>query len=275
MKAIKDNFLVVSDFNWLPKNIKESWVEKYSDNYLIYDRAGRWEETDKIKRQKNVGQNIYDIFDFIVTHYDNLPECTIFCRAAIFFPKGREKPLSNGNCSVEKFLRLANNKTFTELHDFGREVHVDYASKMSEDGGFLELNNSWWFRIHNGKYFKSVNDFLKDIYVNPEIPKYIRFSPGGSYIIPKSNILKHNKYFYERMREYLSWGIIIGEAHMIERCLYTIFTSDCQLRNKYIRKSPVFKKIDLLGKIFKVWLWNNTIAKIYNLFSSIKKHYKN
>ena len=274
MKAIKENYLVVSDYNWLSQNVEESWVHKHAENYLIYDRAERWEETDKIKRQKNVGQNIYDIFDFIVTHYDNLPEFTIFCRACIFFPKGREKPLSSGNCSEETFLRLANNKILTELQDYGSEVHDNTASKMDKDGGYLELNNSWWFPIHKGRYFKSVNDFLKDIYVNPEIPEYIRFSPGACYIVPKSNILKHNKYFYERMREYVSWDIVVGEAHMMERCLYTIFTSDCQLSDKYIYKSPILKKLDLLGKIIKVWLWYAIYLRIYNFFSRIKNHYK-
>mgnify|MGYP003340715389 FL=1 len=37
-KYIKNNFLVVSDYNWLPENLEESWVDKLSDNYLIYDR---------------------------------------------------------------------------------------------------------------------------------------------------------------------------------------------------------------------------------------------
>ena len=66
MKHIKDTFLVVSDYNWLPENIEESWVHKLTDNYLIYDKYHRYEQSDKVKHQKNVGQNIYDMFDFIV-----------------------------------------------------------------------------------------------------------------------------------------------------------------------------------------------------------------
>jgi len=250
MNKIKKNFLVVSDYNWLPQNLEESWVHKYTDNYLIYDRFHRFKETDKIKWQKNVGQNIYDIFDFIYTHYDNLPDATIFCRSCILFPKGRNKPLSNGNCSEEKFVSLMNNEVFTELHDFGPKDHnkgslislllnfirtgkILLPSKMAADGGFLEINNSWYFKHLKSKYFHNLNDFLREVYKNPIIPEYIRFAPGGNYIIPKANILRYSKNFYERMRDYVGWDVVVAEAHMLERCLYTIFTCDYEVNNKY------------------------------------------
>ena len=250
MSIIKKNFLVVSDYNWLPQNIEESWVHKYADNYLIYDRAHRLEENDKVKWQKNVGQNIYDLFDFIVTHYENLPDATIFCRAALMFPKNQEKPLSRGTCSEENFIKVMNNETFTEIDDPGPESYsggsikskianfirfgkIMPSCKMDKDGGFMEINNSWYFRHFKGKYFHNLNDFLKDVYVNPVIPEYIHFSPGASYIIPKKNILRYSKNFYEKMREYVGWDILTGEAHMLERSLYTIFTCDWEVKDKY------------------------------------------
>jgi len=233
MKLIKSNFLVISDYNWLPDNLEESWVHKYSDNYLIYDRADRWEETDKVNKQINVGQNIYDLFDFIHTHYDNLPDVTIFGRGAMMFPKGRQPPMSNGTISEEKFLRLANNTTFTELHDFGADVHNGQSSKLGPDDSFLEINNSWYFHHVKGKYFTNLHTFLRDVYVSPVIEQYIRFAPGGSYIIPKENMLKYSKNFYAKMKEIVGWDILTGEAHMLERCLYTIFTCDWEVNEKY------------------------------------------
>lgn len=240
--------LVISDYNWLPSNLEDSWIKKYTDNYLIYDRAHRFEENSKIKHQKNVGQNVYDIFDFIYENYDNLPEIMIFCRAAFLNPKDNGTPrfnekgekLSNGNCSEEKFKEIANNKTFTEIHDFGYEAHLRYknqpqpASKLDEDGfGFLEINNSWWFNSHSGKYFNNYNVFLNEIYDNPEYPEYVRFSPGANYIIPKTNIIRYSRKFYEKMREFIGWDIITGEAHLFERALYTIFTCDYKIKDKY------------------------------------------
>ena len=232
-KLIKKNFLVATDYNWLNQDLEKSWVCKYTDNYLIYDKAHRFEESDKVKHQKNVGQNLYDMFDFIITHYDNLPDATIFCRACIHYPKETPEGESYGNCSEEKFVSLMNNNTFTELHDFGPEVHNGVGSRMGPNGEFLEINNSWYLNHVPWRYFGNLNVFLKDVYVNPIIPKYIRFSPGANYIIPKENILKYSKNFYERIREYLGWDCVVGEAHILERCLYTIFTCDYEVRDKY------------------------------------------
>ena len=242
MKIIKNNFLVVSDYKWLPEDLEESWVHKWTDNYLIYDRAHRFQESDRVKHQINVGQNIFDIFYFIIDNYDNLPDTTIFCRACLMFPKGREKPLSSGNCSEKNVLKLINNSSFTEIHDMGPEVHAKYdkqpmpASKMAPDGGYLEINNSWYMNHLQWRHFGNVNAFLKDIYVNPEIDAYIRFSPGGNYIIPKKNILKYSKNFYKQIIKILCWrpsGEAPGEAHMLERALYTIFTCDWEVNPKY------------------------------------------
>ena len=252
MSIIKKNFLVASDYNWLPQNIEESWVHKYTKNYLIYDRFHRYKESDKIKWQNNVGQNVYDIFYFIAKNYDNLPEATIFCRSCLMFPKYDKKPLSHGNISEENFLKLVNNENFTEVHDsIGPEFHkkgnsfvskilnlirvgkFQPSSKADVDGGFLELNNSWYFRHFKGKYFNNLNDFLNEVYVSPVIPEYIRFSPGANYIIPKKNMLRYSKNFYEKMCEYVGWDVLVAEAHMFERLLYTIFTCDWEVKDKY------------------------------------------
>jgi len=254
MKYIKSNYLVVSDYNWLPNNLKDSWVEKYSDNYTVFDKFHRYEVSDNVIHQKNVGQNIYDMLDFIINNYEKLPDVTIFCRSCIMFPKGRPKPYSNGNCSEEVFLKLVNNQIFTELHDFGSEVHNGYSSKMDIDGGFLERNNSWYFGCIKSRYFINLNDFFNDIFVNPEISEFIRFSPGASYVIPKENILKYEKYFYIRLREYVSWDIIIAEAHMLERALYTIFKNNFQIKNKYKKDQGLFLHLDHFKKRIYVFL---------------------
>jgi len=241
-QIIKDNFLVVSDYNWIPDDLEESWIHKYTDNYLLYDKFHRdnWQESPKLIKQKNVGQNHYDMFDFIVTHYDNLPDVTIFCRACLFFPKGakwkpsEERDASTGNFNEEAFEKVCNNTTFTELHDFGPEVHNGRSSKLDTDGfGFLEINNGWFFNHGQSKYYRSLNTFLLDMYKNPVLKPYIRFSPGGNYIIPKENILKYSKKFYERIREIMSWDVITTEIWMIERATYTIFTCDWEVNDQY------------------------------------------
>lgn len=248
-KLIKTNALfVLSDYNWLPENVENSWVTNYTDNYLILDRYHRFQESEKIKHQNNVGQNVYDIFDFIHKNYDNLPEVTIFCRAAFLNPKDdgivrfnqNGKRLSTGNCSEEKFNQICNNTNFTEIHDFGPEVHERYsgqqtpASKLDSDGfGFLEINNSWYLQSHRPKFFNSLNQFFDEIFEIPFHPDYVRFAPGANYIIPKDKMLKFNKYFYEKMKEFIGWDIITGEAHLVERALYTLYTTDLKIKTKY------------------------------------------
>ena len=49
-------------------------------------------------------------------------------------------------------------------------------------------------------------------------------------------MLKYNKLFYEKIKEILGWDIVIGEAHMIERALYTIFNSEFEIKEEYKNK---------------------------------------
>lgn len=248
-KLIKTNALfVLSDYNWLPEDIENSWITKYTNNYFILDRYHRFQESEKIKWQDNLGQNVYDIFDFIYKNYENLPETTIFCRAAFLNPKGdgvirydqNGKRLSTGNCSEEYFNKICNNIEFTEIHDFGSEAHKRYygqtnpASKLDIDGyGYLEINNSWYLFSHKPKFFNTLNEFFNEVFENPPYFQYVRFSPGANYIIPKKNMLKYNKYFYQKMREFIGWDIITGEAHMVERAIYTLYMSNLKIKSKY------------------------------------------
>lgn len=248
-KLIKtDALLVISDYNWLPEDIENSWVTKYTDNYLILDRYHRLPQSTKVKWQDNVGQNVYDIFDFIYRNYENLPEIAIFCRAAFLNPKDdgivrydeNGRRLSTGNCSIETFNKICNNTEFTEIHDFGQESHDRHAgqpipaSKLDSDGfGFLELNTSWYLYSHRPKFFNSLNHLFQEIFEDPIYPEYVRFSPGANYLIPKKDMLKYNKYFYQKMREYIGWDILTGEAHLFERAIYTLFTSNFKIKAKY------------------------------------------
>ena len=135
-------------------------------------------------------------------------------------------------------MSICNNTTFTEINDFATEPwrFNGYSSKIGADNSYLEINNSWYFNHHKSKYYTNINVFFNDFYVNPPHQEYIRFSPGGCYIIPKENMLKYNKLFYEKIKEILGWDIVIGEAHMIERALYTIFNSEFEIKEEYKNK---------------------------------------
>ncbi len=224
--------LVITDYGFLPMDLNESWVTEYTDNYLIYDRLHRFEESVKIKHQKNVGANIYDIFDYIVTNYENLPNTIIFCKGNVI-PR---------HCGFDKFKQIINNTKFTTIENYIRDhprhsegiySFVDETDAYHENPIEVDATVA---NIHRSRYIFSYRELLNSIFENPTFSSYIRFAPGANHIIPKTDILKYNKHFYETMREYVSWHVQPGEAYLLERALFTLFKNNYIIREKYKNK---------------------------------------
>ena len=222
---ITDNFLVVSSYN-----NDVAWVPRATDNYLIYDRSEvplRDPSIDpkKIVRQPNVGYNLYDYFTFIIDRYDTLPDCTIFM-------KGNTVPR---HVTQGYFESVMNNHAFTAIEDPIVLTANPPISFFTEHDGYTEINNSWYLNHHAARYFHSYNDFLRFCFKDPVIPRYVRFVPGGNYIVPKENILKLPKQFYENLRSFIGYAQLPGEAHIIERALYTLWTSEFTVSENMLR----------------------------------------
>ncbi|MCX6755652.1 MAG: DUF3431 domain-containing protein [Candidatus Nomurabacteria bacterium] len=250
---IKDNFLVVSNYN---NDIR--WVPEYTDKYIIYDRSDQIEipntiSKDKIIKSPNLGYNLYDYFTFIIDNYDNLPECTIFVKGNMF-PR---------HITREYFDKIANNSYFTPIEDW--KMHKTYwpICFISADGGFCEINNSWYMKHHPNKYFKNYNSFMSFLFKDSSIPKYTRFAPGGNYIVPKANILKYPKVFYENLRMIISYCPLPGEAHILERALHTLWTCSFELSNEIQKKLD--ENFSLPKKTLKDILKEKTPNQIKNL----------
>jgi hypothetical protein len=215
---IKENFLVISNYyNDL------SWVPEYTDNYIVYDQSNSKIYPPKLDKSKviqspHLGHNIRDYCTYIIEHYDALPDVTILASGNVF-PRHVPK---------EIFNKLVNNKYFTPIEDFRKHKVYWPICFFSSDGGFCEINNSWYLNeSHPTKYFHSYNDFIQFCFVNPVIPRYVRFAPGANYILPKANILKLPKVFYQNLRLFVSHcsTAIPGESHIIERALHTIWNA--------------------------------------------------
>ena len=75
---------------------------------------------------------------------------------------------------------------------------------------------------------------LNKLFVNPPNFPYNRFAPGGNYVVPRGNILKFSKEFYKKLMFYVSYEppeefqSTSGEAYLIERLLYMMWTEDLQ-----------------------------------------------
>ena len=267
MKRIKTNFLVISNYY---NDI--SWVAEYTNKYIVYDQSGDITyptnlDPLKIIKSPHLGHNVRDYCTFIIDNYDNLPDVTIFATGNIF-PR---------HVSQKYFDTVINNTDFTPIEEPGKHKIKFPIGFIDNNGGLNEYNNSWYLKHHPTKYFHSYNDFIRFCFKHPEIPKYIRLTPGANYVIPKSNIKKYPKVFYENLRFFVSHCStnIPGESHILERAFYTIWTGSNTLNEVILEKiDENFKGIQKtieppsIEKFF-----TNIIIKKLNFFNFIKEKY--
>jgi len=273
------NFLCISSYN---NNL--DWLKNYENPHLIYDKTwngGYKDNKYKLKVPKsnlkkkypnfniinadNNGYNVNDYLTFIIEFYGELPDNIVFMKGNTI---GR-------HVSEDKFKRLVKNKFFTcieecESHNPHQKSLKNGFAMITCDGGWMEKNNSWYLKhhAHPVKYFLSYNDFLNFCFDNPVLPKYIRFAPGGCYIVPKEQILKYDLIFYKNLKLFAEHSRVSGEGQLIERALYTIWNCDFEVSsnmkkriNKKTFNYPSAKKIlffnyssrikDFLSKLIK------------------------
>ena len=197
-------------------------MPEYTDNYLVYDQSDAAIyppklDTGKVIRSAHLGHNIRDYCNFIIDHYDCLPERTIFVSGNVF-PRHVRR---------DRFDAVVNSASFATFED-RRKMPPRWPVARSKKGkGYEEINNNGYVKNGVTKYFRNYNHFLEFCFVDPVIPKYVRFAPGASYIVPKENILRLPKVFYENLRMFISYSpnAIPSESHIIERAFYTLWTS--------------------------------------------------
>lgn len=261
---------VISDYNWIENEIKESWVGHHFSSYQIFDKFHRevWINNPDVIHQKNSGQNIYDLLDYIINNYETLEDKLFFSRGCLLFPKLQKKPLSSGNCSKERFLtKLKSKEPLVEVNDYG-ENDVDGIFNKIENDGYFEKVTSWWFRFHQGKYYFSFKIFLKDLFGEKYKKKYIRYSPGAAYIINKELIQQYPKNLYINLRFLVSWECIVGEAHMLERTFYELFVNKKSISNFYLMNTNDFQK-KIKFRQFQTILWNNIMHPLLRLKTKV------
>ena len=255
-------FFVVS--NW---NNDVSWVKDYTDNYIIYDKSNTLPKGDKIIKIKNVGYNIFDIFHFIVNNYDNLPDIIAFLQGNPF-----------DHCKKETFNKLIYNTCFTPIEDYSH-VPESKAHKKDLDGGYMEVNNSWYLGAHRQeygsqvrKYLSSYNQLLREIFKSPEYPLWIRFAPGAQYIVPKENILFYSKEFYKKLISYVDYHRIPAEGFALERAMYYILTN--RWDEKMAEKEKILNELDILARKYGTdKRTNDTVPNIYHGYTDIYYNY--
>lgn len=217
--------LVVSCYNnnieWL-FDILKTRKDFSKENIFIYDKSDdpiqKYSNLAQIKRIENVGYNINSIFTHIIEEYNNLSEVVIFIKGNL---------IERGHTTLETFLQSLDAKVFFPIEKYHESI---YKFKVNDDG-YVEPNNNWYTEhLQNYKYAETYNDFLNLLFKNPIYPDYIKFSPGGNYVVPKENILKYSKEFYSKVKLYVSHHQLSRESHFVERLMYGLWT--CNFKEK-------------------------------------------
>lgn len=201
------------DLSWVPA-ITDGQYHIYAKN-KVDDLSVDPEKTTVVE---NVGYNIYPYLKYIVDNYETIPDVVVFCKNNVF-PR---------HVSRATFERLALRKVFTAIEEPSRWNNKYPYSVLSSDNGFLEINNSWYTKLSPRKYFYSFDDFYSFIFRDVSRPRYLRFAPGGNYVVPKQNILLRSRNFYCNLMKFCEHHQFSGESHMIERALFAIWSSTAE-----------------------------------------------
>ena len=246
-----------------------SWLDTFPKcGYIIYSKGLMVPDRPNIKKVRNVGYNLSSYLDFIICNYENLPEITVFCKNNIF----------ERHVMQDRFRQLVKLKIFTPLEDerFWTKLRFP-VSTISNDGGYLELNNNWYASKYIKKYFNAYDDFLNYVFDFADKPTFLRFAPGANYLVPKANILLRSKNFYINLNSFISHHKLSCESHFLERSLISIWGSGLKSAsimdtviasdelNRLINNVVACNDVSILNK-FKRYIHRQTISWIHNFF---------
>lgn len=187
-----------------------SYLKDYTADYVLYDRSE--EPIAGAIIVPNMGSDIFDKITYIIDNYDSLPDVAIYTKANIF-----------KYITKEEFEKIKDNKTFTPILTQNHKVYSDEDGVpvcfYDKQGMFNEINNYWYLYPHPAKFAPRFIEIFK---MNTRL--YNAFAPGSNYIVPKENILKHPKALYEELKSYLDWDVYPGDAQLLERNLYYLWS---------------------------------------------------
>ena len=184
-----------------------TWVKQYTSDYLIYNRSGD-DIPGSIKRA-NFGDADYDRLSYLVDYYEELPDIFLLTKSNLF-----------KYISKEEFDMVRDNQVFTPLLTKHHKVYEPICRYTN--GIYEEVNNSWYLGSVPSRFFKSYKEFATSFGLpNPE---YLKFAPGGNYILTRETVHKYPREFYNDLRSILPYTQRPGEAHMIERSYYNIWS---------------------------------------------------
>lgn len=182
-----------------------AYLPDYTDDYVLYDRSEEPVEGSIVV--PNIGSDWYDKFTYIIDNYDNLPDVAVYTKANIF-----------KYITKEEFDTIKDNREFTPILTKNHEEKLGVS--YYKDGIYWEINTLWYLGAHPVTH--DPIELMGKLGIFGM--EYVPFAPGSNYILTKEVIHKHPKEFYGILREYLKDQIYPGEAQIIERGMYTVWS---------------------------------------------------
>lgn len=199
-------------------NFTPDWLKDSGLDYVIYDRSDSKEylkdfDQSRIIYTENKGNVDYDKLTYLIDNYDSLPEVFLWGKTNLF------KYLSQ-----EEFDLVKDNQTLTPLFSKSHKSYYDQFALVcyyDEEGMYRERNNSWYLNPMPSNHFASFQEWAKEF--NLPTPDYIPFPPGGNFILTRETVHKHPKELYQRMKDYMGYTKLPGEAQLAERSYYLLW----------------------------------------------------
>lgn len=206
---------ILSNYNYDPE-----WLERYPElEVLMYDRSDDGIERNltrygAVLKVPNMGDVDYDKLTYLVENYDNLPEVFLWSKTNIF--KFVDEPT---------FRKALENPTFTPLLKQDHKVYGDRLGEIAKyiGGIYAERADSWFFHagLDSSGAFRHWGDWC-DAFGLPK-EQFIRFAPGGSYILTRERVHRYSRDFYDQMRATLNYAKHPVEAHCCERSYFLLW----------------------------------------------------
>lgn len=184
-----------------------TWVKDFTHDYEIYNRSA--EDIPGSVSRENIGDADYDKLDWLTENYDNLPDVFLWTKSNLF-----------KFITPEEFDVVKDNQEFTPLLTQNHKTYEPIC--RYEDGMYAEINNSWYLQSVPSKYFKDYHEFAQAF--DLPSPEYLKFAPGGSYILTRERVQRYGRSFYDKLRSILPYCQRPGEAQMLERTYFNLWS---------------------------------------------------
>ena len=202
----------VTNYNHTPE-----WLSSFTDDYEIYDRSDSKEylkdfPQEKITYEDNIGDADYSKLTWLVENYQSLPDVFLWTKSNLF------KFITS-----EEWDKVKDNQVFTPLLTQGHKTYEDERGQVCyyQDGWYFERNDSWYLNSVPSKYFRNYGEFARAFHL-PN-PPYLKFAPGGSYILTREKVHRYAVDFYDELRSTLPYCERPGEAQFCERAYGSIW----------------------------------------------------